>query len=53
MIYHLANMISETGHKLVAEGIETEELLTKVKNLNFAYGQGYYLGKPVEKPSNN
>jgi len=42
-------MISETGNKLVAEGIETEEFLTKVKNLNFAYDQGYYPGNPVKK----
>jgi len=53
MVRHLANMISETGHKLVAEGIETEELLTKVKNLDFAYGQGYFLGKPVVNPKIN
>ena len=53
MVKHLANMISETGHKLVAEGIETEDLLTKVKNLNFSYAQGYYLGKPVANPDNN
>ena len=50
IVKHLASMISETGHKLVAEGIETEELLTKVTELNFAYGQGYFFGKPIRNP---
>ena len=50
IVKHLASMISETGHKLVAEGIETEELLQKVTELNFAYGQGYLFGKPVARP---
>jgi len=50
IVKHLASMISETGHKLVAEGIETEELLSKVTELNFAYGQGYFFGKPVANP---
>lgn len=50
IVKHLASMISETGHKLVAEGIETEELLKKVTELNFAYGQGYLFGKPVRQP---
>lgn len=50
IVKHLASMISETGHKLVAEGIETEELLKKVTELNFAYGQGYLFGKPISRP---
>lgn len=50
IVKHLASMISETGHKLVAEGIETDELLQKVTELNFAYGQGYLFGKPVARP---
>jgi len=50
IVKHLASMISETGHKLVAEGIETNELLQKVTELNFAYGQGYLFGKPVARP---
>jgi len=50
IVKHLASMISETGHILVAEGIETEKLLKKVIELNFAYGQGYFFGKPVTRP---
>ena len=39
-------MIKETGHLLVAEGIETIETKEKIKSLNFDYGQGYLFGKP-------
>ncbi|MCW8931448.1 MAG: GGDEF domain-containing protein [Gammaproteobacteria bacterium] len=46
IISHLAKMIGETGHLLVAEGIETEELKEKIKQLGFNYAQGYLYGKP-------
>ncbi len=46
IIRHLANMIKETGHLLVAEGIETEELNQIVKELGFNYAQGFLYGKP-------
>ncbi len=46
IINHLANMIGETGHLLVAEGIETVELKDKIKYLGFNYAQGYLYGKP-------
>ncbi|MCU7940315.1 MAG: bifunctional diguanylate cyclase/phosphodiesterase [gamma proteobacterium symbiont of Bathyaustriella thionipta] len=46
IISHLAKMIMETGHLLVAEGIETEDLKEKIKHLGFNYAQGYYYGKP-------
>ena len=46
IINHLAKMIGETGHLLVAEGIETEELKEKIKQLGFNYAQGYLYGKP-------
>ena len=46
IISHLAKMIRETGHLLVAEGIETEELKEKIKQLGFNYAQGYLYGKP-------
>lgn len=46
IISHLAKMIRETGHLLVAEGIETEQLKEKIKQLGFNYAQGYIYGKP-------
>ena len=46
IIHHLANMIGETGHLLVAEGIETKELKDKIKHLGFNYAQGYLYGRP-------
>ena len=46
IISHLAKMIMETDHLLVAEGIETEEIKEKIKHLGFNYAQGYFYGKP-------
>lgn len=46
VISHLASMIKETGHLLVAEGIETEELREKIIPLGFNYAQGYLYGRP-------
>ena len=34
--------------KVVAEGIETEEQLTKLKAMNCEYGQGYLFNKPID-----
>ncbi|MCW9012983.1 MAG: bifunctional diguanylate cyclase/phosphodiesterase [Gammaproteobacteria bacterium] len=50
IVKHLAEMIAGTGHKLVAEGIETEDLLKKVNELEFFYGQGYLFGRPEPRP---
>ena len=49
IISHLAKMIKETGHLLVAEGIETTELRDKIKHLDFNYAQGFFYGKPTRK----
>lgn len=35
---------------LVAEGIETEDQLQRLRDLGFAYGQGYLLSKPRSAP---
>lgn len=50
IINHLANMINETGHKLVAEGIETEAMHQIIKKMKFHYAQGFLFGKPSEHP---
>ncbi len=50
MVQHLARMILELGHKLVAEGLEDAALVQQVKALGFDFGQGYYFGRPVQPP---
>lgn len=34
------------GYRLVAEGIESEEMLTKLKTIGCEFGQGYYINRP-------
>lgn len=46
ILNHLTKMIDEAGYQLVAEGIETEELATKLLDLGFELGQGYHFGSP-------
>lgn len=51
MIERLAQMISEAGHQLVAEGIEDAELLAIVMQAGFEFGQGYLFARAEEKPA--
>lgn len=52
MIEEIAGMVITAGYELVAEGVETRELLDKVIALGFSHAQGYYFGKPgEEKPA--
>jgi EAL domain-containing protein (putative c-di-GMP-specific phosphodiesterase class I) len=37
----------ELGVDTIAEGIETENQLNQLRELDCHYGQGYYLGKPM------
>ena len=46
-IREIANLF---GSALVAEGIETENDLRVLRDLDIRYGQGYFLGKPAESP---
>jgi diguanylate cyclase (GGDEF)-like protein len=46
ILTHLAQMILDCGHLLVAEGIENGYSVELLANLGFRYGQGYYFGKP-------
>lgn len=47
ILNHLAQMITESGLLLVAEGIESKSAAEQLKHLGFRYGQGFYFGKPV------
>ena len=38
----------DLGMKVVAEGIETDEQLSKLKSMKCEYGQGYFFTKPVD-----
>jgi len=48
MIEEIARMVTAAGYELVAEGIETRELLDKGVRLGFSHAQGYYFGRPGE-----
>ncbi|MCU7803773.1 MAG: bifunctional diguanylate cyclase/phosphodiesterase [Candidatus Thiodiazotropha sp. (ex Lucinoma borealis)] len=47
ILNYLAKMITESGHLLVAEGIESVETAEQLAKLGFRYGQGYYFGRPT------
>ena len=51
MISGLAQMISEVGHVLVAEGIEDTELLEIVLQTGFDFGQGFLFGRAEAEPA--
>ena len=40
----------QRGRSIVAEGIETADLLEAVLELRFDSGQGYLLGRPASEP---
>lgn len=44
----LAELLSDTT-KIIVEGIEKDEDLKIINQLNISYGQGYFLGKPCPK----
>jgi diguanylate cyclase (GGDEF)-like protein len=43
----MARMVKNAGYRIVAEGIETQAMLEKVRQIGFDYAQGYYFGKPA------
>jgi diguanylate cyclase (GGDEF)-like protein len=46
LIHSLCHMMKDIGYQMVAEGIEEQELLEKVIEAGFDYGQGYLFGRP-------
>ncbi len=47
VVADFARMMRDAGYALVAEGIESEEVLLKVESLGFEHAQGFFLGRPV------
>ncbi|MGV8934093.1 MAG: EAL domain-containing protein [Gallionellaceae bacterium] len=45
IIENLAAMVIKAGYEIVAEGVESEEILTKVAQLGFSRGQGFLFGR--------
>lgn len=46
IIESLAAMVLKAGYILVAEGVETEIMLNKIKDIGFTRGQGFLFGRP-------
>ncbi|MBK1650241.1 putative bifunctional diguanylate cyclase/phosphodiesterase [Rhabdochromatium marinum] len=42
----IVQMILNAGYKLVAEGVETESLMNRVRAAGFTHVQGYLIGRP-------
>ena len=47
VVADFASMMNDAGYALIAEGVETEAVLSKIENLGFSHVQGYLLGRPV------
>jgi diguanylate cyclase (GGDEF)-like protein len=47
VVADFARMMSDAGYALVAEGVETDAVLSKVESLGIAHAQGYLLSRPV------
>ena len=50
IIKHTADLILEAGYSLVAEGIDSEEVLQRVRSLGATHLQGYMFGRPQRPP---
>lgn len=48
IVKSIINLAQDLGLGLVAEGIETEQQLTMLKNLHCDYGQGYFFARPLD-----
>ena len=46
LVQHLVELIKDAGQQVVAEGVETQEMLETVTQVGFHCVQGYLLGKP-------
>jgi diguanylate cyclase (GGDEF)-like protein len=53
ILSYLAKMIIESGHLLIAEGIESIKVAEQLNQLGFRYGQGYCFGRPTHPLEKN
>lgn len=49
ILKHYMPMLHGLGYKIVAEGVETKEMLTALEKLGCDYIQGYYFSRPLPK----
>ena len=47
MLQDMIRLIRNRGHRILIEGVETEEQLRLVRQMEIDYAQGYYIGRPV------
>jgi len=50
LVKALHDLGSNFGYHLVAEGIESEGMLKKLKTVGCEFGQGYHISRPVKMP---
>ena len=48
LVKALLELGNNFGYRLVAEGIESEELLNKLKSVGCDFGQGYFINRPAK-----
>ncbi len=48
IVKSIVNLAQDLGLGLVAEGIETQQQLTMLKDLRCDYGQGYFFARPLD-----
>lgn len=47
VVADFARLMIDAGYTLIAEGIESEPILARVRELGFSYAQGFHLGRPA------
>ncbi len=47
MVRSIADVGKVMGKDIIAEYVESEEVLAKVKDIGIDFAQGYYIGAPI------
>ncbi len=50
VVADFARMMRDAGYSIIAEGVEDEELLQKVRSLGFSHVQGFHIDSPQVRP---